>query len=73
MPAGTAVNFNYLRGAASASTSNRVAATINLAASGPSIVGAPVLLAVANGDTLSVNLAAADAAPGMIWCNVLEF
>lgn len=65
------VNYNYLRGAAAASTSNRILAATNF----PSTTNTNVsigCIAIDNGDSLSLNFSA-NTSPGLFWLNVLEF
>lgn len=64
--------LNYLRGAAAASTSNRICGSTTFAAGVVTITIGVNFVSVASGDSLSLNLSGANAS-GMAWVNLIEF
>lgn len=66
------VKWNYRRGAAAAGTSNLITGSASVSAGVTAQAGSLNCITVANGDTLSANLSAANAS-GWLWLNVLEF
>lgn len=66
-----AIVLNYLRGAAAASTSNRITGSVNVGAGTLNVLLAG-LITISNGDTLSINVGGANAT-GLAWVNVMEF